>query len=92
VSNLASGGALKASLVAEVNGRLQVQHLSGTIAGGASASLPSYSVPAGATQVLLTVTNSDRSDPSQARNYRVQLLPAEEIVVTDYIYLPFVRN
>lgn len=92
VSNLASGGALKASLVAEVNGRLQVQHLSGTIAGGASASLPSYNVPAGATQVLLTVTNSDRSDPSQARNYRVQLLPAEEIVVTDYIYLPFVRN
>jgi hypothetical protein len=92
VNNLAGAGKLRASVVAEVNGKLVVQHLAGTISGGGNASLASYTVPTGATQVLVTVTNSDLTDRSQARNYKVELQPAEEINYTDFVYLPAVRN
>lgn len=80
LSNTAAGGSLRGSIVADTGSVLVITALLSVVGGGANASI-NYTVPAGATSVMLVITNENKTgddpEPPNAcvdRTYKEGLL------------------
>ncbi len=106
LSNLASGGQLRGSVVCDTGTTLAVDPLPAVVAAGASTIFYNYS-PAGCSSVVLVLTNQAQTaaDPSAcaSRNYKVLIEPGSTPVSTPtptlppvtykyFYYYPFVQN
>jgi len=89
LTNTSSTGALRASVLAEVGDSLTVALLSSVAGPNATASIARFSVPSGATNVLLVITNEAQSsniNSPGAATYRVQLGTAADL--DHLLYVP----
>jgi hypothetical protein len=89
LTNTSSTGALRASVVAEVGDSLTVASLASVAGPNATTSIARFSVPSGATNVLLVITNEAQSSNIESpgtATYRVQLGTAMNL--DHSLYLP----
>lgn len=84
VANTAANGQLRASVVADTGDGLTVAALPGSAGPGQTATLGSFTVPAGAQRVVLVITNQGvtSNDASSATAYRVTAGAASEMTPT----------
>ena len=91
VQNNATGGQLRASVVADLGDSVQVTPLSGTAGVGASISLGTYTPPGGATSVVLVIINQVISGGACAnRAYMASVTNA--VALNEKLYLPLISR
>lgn len=93
LNNTSTGGILRASVVADMGDSLIVTPFPAQATAGNSTSLPSYTVPTGATSVVLVITNEQISaDLSvlDADAYEVSTGQAAEL--DQFVFLPFISR
>jgi|HigsolmetaAR201D_1030396.scaffolds.fasta_scaffold08492_3 hypothetical protein len=89
LTNTSSTGALRASVVAEVGNNLTVSSFSSVAGPNATSSIVTFTVPSGASNVLLVITNEAQSSNIESpgtATYRVQVNNA--VNLDHSLYLP----
>ena len=81
MANTAAKGALRASVVADTGDGLQVDAVPGVAGAGQTATLASFTAPAGAQRVILVITNQGKTsdDAASPTSYRVTVGTAGEV-------------
>jgi hypothetical protein len=93
LSNTSAGGILRASVVADMGTSLVVTSFPAQATAGNSTSLPSYTVPTGATSVVLVVTNEQISADLaalDADSYEVST--GQAAVLDQFVFLPLISR
>ena len=93
LNNTSTGGVLHASIVADMGNSLVVTSFPALANAGNSTTLPSYTVPNGATSVVLVITNEQISanlSALEADSYQVST--GDAVAFSNFISLPLITR